>query len=176
MNKNARDFLLPWGAILLALAGSMTAIAQTAGEAPAPPVELSADSAEVNDATGVSIYRGNVVLTRGRMEMTGATMTVITDETRTLERIIVEGSPAVYVETLPDAPTRHAEAPRMEYYASAPERVILLEGGRLWQGENEVLGETITHYPGEQRTVAEGGASADGRVNVTVYPESDSSP
>lgn len=161
---------------LLVLACSNLALAQTASQPPAPPVELSADSAEVNDATGVSVYRGNVVLTRGGMEITGATMTVITDEARALERIIVEGNPAVYTEILPDAPTRQAEAPRMEYYASGPERIVLLQGGRLWQGDNEVLGETITHYPDEQRTIAEGGASADDRVNVTVYPESDESP
>ncbi len=161
---------------LLALVWSTPSLAQGDSQAPAPPVELSADSAEVNDASGISIYRGNVVLTRGRMKITGATMTVITNETRALERIVVEGSPAVYTETLPEAPTRQAEAPRMEYYASGPERIVLLQGGRLWQGDNEVLGETITHYPGEQRTIAEGGASADDRVNVTVYPESDESP
>ncbi len=176
MKKTANHFLPLFVLSLLALSWSALAVAQGTEQPPAPPVQLSADSAEVNDATGVSVYRGNVVLTRGRMEITGATMTVITDETRALERIVVEGSPAIYVETLPDAPTRQAEAPRMEYYASGPERIVLLQGGRLWQGDNEVLGETITHYPGEQRTIADGGTRADGRVNVTVYPESDESP
>mgnify|MGYP000350062100 CR=1 FL=1 len=175
--KPATDHPAPRIALALLLLGTVgLTTAQETTEAPAPPVELSADTAEVNDATGVSIYRGNVILTRGRMEIIGAVMTVTTDENRELERIVVEGSPARYTETLPDAPTRQAEAPRMEYYASGPERIILLEGGRLWQGDNEVLGETITHYPAEQRTIAEGGQAEGGRVNVTVYPDSDESP
>lgn len=151
-----------------------TALPVALAQAPAPdraaPVELAADSAEVDDATGVSVYRGDVVLTRGALRITGDLMRVFTDADRQLQRVVVEGAPARYRETLPDAAARHAEAPRMEYYASGPERLVLLEGGRLWQGDNTVTGETITHYPAEDRTVADSGGGEQGRVNVRVLP------
>ncbi len=153
-----------WLLSLLLLPGM--AWAQTDG-----PIALSADSAEVNEAEGVSLYRGNVVLTRGDMRITGDLMRVFTDTERQLQRIEVEGTPATWQQTLPEADPRQAEAPRMDYYASGPERVILREGGRLWQGDNTVSGTTITHYPAEARTVAEGEGGDDGRVSATVYPE-----
>lgn len=139
-------------------------------------IELSADNAEVRDAEGISIYRGSVVLTRGDQRITGDLMRVFNDDERQLERIEVEGTPATYREALPEAPTRRAEAPRMEYFASGPERLILRGGGRLWQADNEVTGSVITHYPGEARTIAEGDEGGGERVNVTVYPEDDDTP
>lgn len=140
------------------------------------PIELSADRAEVDNNAGVSRYFGNVVLTRGPMRLTGEVMHVYTNADRELQRIEIDGTPATYRERQPEAPTRHAEAPRMEYYASGPERIILLNGGHLWQGENNVRGQTITHYPAQARTIADGNGQADNRVNVTVYPEDSDNP
>lgn len=140
------------------------------------PVELSADRAEVDNNAGVSRYFGNVVLTRGPMRLTGEVMHVYTNANRELQRIEIDGTPATYRERQPEAPTRHAEAPRMEYYASGPERIVLLNGGHLWQGENNVRGQTITHYPAQARTIANGNGQADNRVNVTVYPEDSDNP
>ena len=158
-------------------AGGVSAQAQSDSTAPPAPVELAADSAEVNDLTGVSVYRGDVILTRGPVRITGDIMRAYTDADRQLERVVVEGAPATYRETLPDARPRRAEAPRMEYHASGPERLILLEGARLWQGDNTVTGATITHYPGEERTLADGGdADGDGRGNVRGLPAPDDNP
>lgn len=156
------------GLIGLSLIASGVAGAQTQA-----PIELSADRAEVEDSNGVSRYFGNVILTRGPMRLTGEVMRVYTNAERELERVEIDGSPATYREHQPEAATRQAEAPRMEYYASGPERIVLLEGGHLWQGDNSVRGETITHYPAQARTVADGNNETQQRVNVTVYPQSD---
>lgn len=168
MTKKA--YLLPLVAVFATVmfAHSHPAFAQTRG-----PVQLEADSAEVDDAEGLSIYRGNVVLTRDDTRITGSIMWVYTDANRDLQRIEVEGEPATYRDIpLDGGATRRAEAPRMEYYAAGPERIVLLSGGRLWQGDNEVTGETITHFVAEGRTVADGArADGSGRVSVTVFPE-----
>jgi lipopolysaccharide export system protein LptA len=132
------------------------------------PVELSADRAEINDAQGTGVYRGNVVLTRGQTRLTGSVMRTFTDEARRLQRVEIEGSPARYRALQPQGPPRRAEAPRMEYYAAAPERLVLLGGGRVWEGDNSVTGEVITHYPDSQRTVADG--EDQGRIKVRVFP------
>jgi len=159
-------------ASIIALAGMMPTHSWAQNQA---PIELSADRAEVNNNTGVSRYFGSVILTRGPMRLTGEVMHVYTDANGELERIEVDGTPATYRERQPEAPTRHAEAPRMEYYASAPERIVLLNGGHLWQGDNNVRGQTITHYPAQARTIADGDGQNNNRVNVTVYPDDNDS-
>lgn len=159
------------GFFFVLLIMSLTAHAQTRG-----PVQLEADSAEVSDTEGVSIYRGNVVLTRDDTRITGSIMRVYTDAERELQRIEVEGDPATYRDLpLDGGAPRRAESPIMEYYAADPERIVLRSGGRLWQADNEVTGETITHFIAEGRTVADGSsAGSSGRVNVTVFPEQES--
>ena len=139
----------------------------------AAPIELTAERAEVNQAEGVSTYRGNVVVTRGPMRMTGDVMVVHTDAQGQLARLEMQGAPATWRERRPGEPTRRAEAPRIVYYTADPERIVLSGGGRLWQGENRVAGETITHYPAEGRTIADGDGTDGGRVSATVQPRSD---
>jgi len=157
---------------VLTLGGAPSMLsAQTEG-----PIELSADRAEVNDATGISRYFGNVILTRDNLKITGETLFVYTNEARELRRIEVRGTPATFLERLPNAEDRQAEAPQMEYYASGPERIVLLDGGHLWQGDNRVRGETITHYPAEGKTLADTDTASDDRVEVTVFPEDEDEP
>ena len=162
------------GVILAFLIGLPVAYGQdSTGDSTAPAVDLVADSAEVDDAEGISIYRGDVVLTRGTLRIGGDVMHVYANDDGQLERVTVDGAPATYRQTLADAATRHAEAPRMEYFAAGPERLILRQGGRLWQGDNTVTGQVITHYPQDDRTVAERGDDDDERVKVSVTPASD---
>ena len=134
-------------------------------------VNLTADQAEVRDMEGLSVYRGNVVLTRGDMRITGDLMRVYSDAQRRLDRVEVDGTPATWQQSLPGEVPREAEAPRMEYYATGPERILLLGGGRLWQGEATVTGEVVTHFPEEDRTVAERGEQDDDRVRATFFPD-----
>ncbi|KAF0282550.1 lipopolysaccharide transport periplasmic protein LptA [Spiribacter roseus] len=143
------------------------------GASAPPPVELVADRAEVDEAEGISVYRGDVVLTRGALRITGDVMRVFSNGAGELEQVTVNGTPATYRETVADAAPRRAEAPRMEYFVADPERLILKQGGRLWQGDNTVTGRTVTHYPETARTVAESGADDDERVNVSVNPATD---
>jgi lipopolysaccharide export system protein LptA len=146
---------------------------EPAGSDPPAPVELVADRAEVDDAAGVSVYRGDVVLTRGDLEITGAVMRVFANAAGELDHVIVNGSPATYREAVEGGASRRAEAPRMEYFVAGPERLILKQGGRLWQGENTVSGRTVTHYPQQGRSVAEGGTGEDERVTASVNPAAD---
>lgn len=162
------------GVILALLIGLPVAHGQdSSDDSTAPPVEIVADSAEVDDAEGVSVYRGDVVLTRGTLRIKGDVMHVYANDGGQLERATVDGEPATYRQTLDDSANRRAEAPRMEYFAAGPERLVLRRGGRLWQGDNIVTGRVITHYPQEDRTVAERGGDDDERVNVSVTPASD---
>lgn len=149
-------------------------VAQALSSDSEKPIRLNADEAELNNATGVGIYRGDVVLTQGSLEVTGEIMRVYTDGERQVTRIEVEGSPATYRQ-LPDNEREYvrARAPRMEYYASGPERVRLLGGATLWQGRNEFKGETIVYDVASESVQADGGGTPDKRIEITLFPNED---
>src|SRR5690625_7247254 len=55
------------------------------------PAELSANHAEMNNATGIGIYTGDVVLIQGTMRLKADKMTVYTTATGDLQRVVAEG-------------------------------------------------------------------------------------
>jgi lipopolysaccharide export system protein LptA len=161
------------GAALVALLGLVNGTALAA--APVEPITLQADHAELDNAKGVSVYTGDVVLTRGELRITGDVMHVYTNAERNLEKVVVEGEPATYRD-LPEGETEYvkAEAPRMEYFASGPERVRLLDGAVLHQGQNEFRGETVTYDVAADRVNAESRKSGNDRIRVKIYPNAKS--
>lgn len=136
------------------------------------PITLSADQAEIDNIKGVSVYRGDVVLTQGTQTITGEVMYVYrVPNSRELHHIVVEGHPASYRE-LPkgEAEYVHAKAPRMEYYAAGPRRIRLLQGATLWQGRNTFHGKQVDYNIEADKVVARSGKSKASRVQITIYP------
>ncbi len=81
------------------------------------PIEIEADTAELDDIKNISIYRGNVIVIRGSIRMTGDKMTIYNTENDELDPLIMEGRPATYRQ-LPDDSDIYdeAEALTIEYY------------------------------------------------------------
>ena len=48
------------------------------------PIELEADSANLDDKKGISIYRGNVILTQGSTKLNASELTLYHDKKRKL--------------------------------------------------------------------------------------------
>lgn len=136
------------------------------------PIMLSADRAEIDNSKGVSVYRGDVVLTQGTQTITGEVMHVYyVPNSRELDHIVVEGDPASYRE-LPEGESEyvHAKAPRMEYYAAGPHRIHLLQGATLWQGRNTFRGKEVVYNIEADKVVARSGTGKASRVHITIYP------
>lgn len=160
------------GLLFAALAGAAITSAAASEQ-----INLDADQAEINNATGVSVYTGDVVLTRGGRRITGDRMTVYLDQSgdqQTLDHVVVEGEPAVYNQQgTEERRLVEAEAPRMEYYAGGPERVILLDGGKVVQGRNTFTGERIEYNVSADVVDARSEPDSDRRVQITLFPEDD---
>ena len=136
------------------------------------PIDLKADRAELDNAAGVSVYTGDVVLTQGTLTLTGDVMRVYTGDDRRVDRIEVDGTPATYSQ-LPEGETEYvdAEAPRMEYYARDPERIRLLQGAVLTQGRDRFAAQTIVYDVEADQVTADGDQGQ--RIHITIYPEND---
>ncbi|ABM62888.1 lipopolysaccharide transport periplasmic protein LptA [Halorhodospira halophila] len=154
------------GAALLAIAALPAAAMEQREDA---PVELEADSVDVDAVAGVSVYEGDAVLTRGEMRITGDRMEVYTDEDGDLSHVYVDGTPATYRDHPENQPRPvHAEAKRMEYYTRGPERAHFQGDARLWQGDDQVTAETIDVDLEGQIMKARG---AEGqRARTILYP------
>ena len=96
------------------------------------PISILADQAEHDDATRITIYRGNVVIDQGSLHITGDTVTINFDARDEVTKITAAGAPA-HFRQLPDGDTNHrkAWAKQMEYF---PEQdLIMLSGDALYE-------------------------------------------
>lgn len=129
--------------LVLGLCLALPAVALTTDKD--QPIEVEADSAELDEVKNVSIYRGNVIVTQGSIRMTGDVMTVYQTETDDLDYLIMEGRPATYRQ-LPDDSEIYdeAEALRMEYY-ELKNRVVLIEKAVVTQEGLRFSGDRIEY-------------------------------
>lgn len=135
-----------WPGVLLVLAFTMhpgAAIALSTDKD--QPIEVEADSAELDDIKNVSVYRGNVIVDQGSIHMTGEIMTVYHTDEDELDHIILEGNPATYRQ-LPDDSQVHdeAEALRMEYH-ELKNLVILINKAVVTQDRLRFSGDRIEY-------------------------------
>lgn len=159
------------GLLLLALTGAGPALALPGDRD--QPIEISADRAELDDATGTATYFGDVRMDQGTLRVTAETLTIETDEGDTVTRITAEGDPegepARYQQQPePASELVQAQARTIVYFTGA-ERIELSGAARLRQARDEFEGERITYDLRERKVAAEAGRD-DERINFTIDP------
>ena len=146
------------------------------------PINISSDTADVDTKEGISIYRGDVVVTQGTTRITGDIVTVYSSD-REVSRVIAVGEEqlAYYEEQQPgDQGTIQAWGETIRYDVHGGQ-VELIKNARLTQKGDIFTGEKI-NYNLMQQTVNARGASeqgAGGRVQMVLQPrqkQNDSAP
>ena len=144
-------------------------------------IEILADSAELDDKKGVTIYHGNVVVTQGSIKMTGDEMTVHFNENDDLELVILVGRPATYRQ-LPDDSEVYdeAEALRMEYH-ELKSLIVLIEKAQVTQEGLRFSGKRIEYDTLNSRVKAKSQVKPDevtgsdeeseDRVRIIIKPK-----
>ncbi len=134
------------------------------------PIHIEADSASLDEKTGISVYRGNVHLRQGTLKLQGETMTVHSSGDQ-VSKIVLTGNPASFVQRPDDHETDlQAESGQMEYYA-ADERIILLDAARVWQDDGkEFRSDRIIYDIGSNRINA-GDSTTGDRVHIILQPK-----
>jgi len=138
------------------------------------PMLIEADRVELDDASGISIYRGRVKVAQGTLILTGETMTVH-NKGNAIEKVIMEGTPATYQQR-PDNKDQdvHAKALRMEYYTN-PEHIIMLKQAEVEQ-QGDVLRSERIEYDMAKDQVSAGTDQPDERVHITIQPKNEKEP
>jgi len=132
------------------------------------PINIQADSAEINDATGVSTCRGNVVITQGSTRLTGD-LVILETENKKVQKIISEGKLSTFKQTTDDGRKINAEAEKMVYSITG-NKIVLTKNAKLTEAGNTFASDKITFYT-DKEIVSAGSSSGNDRVNITVFPE-----
>lgn len=123
------------------------------------PVEMSADSLQVNQKDGSAVFTGNVVIAQGEMKLQAGEVVVVYAEGGQQRIQSLRATGGVVLVSGPDA----AEASEAVYNVESG--VIDLAGDVvLTQGQNVLTGDKM------QVSLADGTAQVQGRVRTVLQP------
>lgn len=139
------------------------------------PIRIQADTAELDERRGVAVYRGDVVITQGTLQIKGNTVTITQDQNGEVEVFTAVGNPAYY-EQRPavDKPLVKAYGKTIQYFATN-ERIVLIDQAKVVQEGNTFEGEKIV-YDTRRQVVTAGRASNDQvttpqpRIDMVIQP------
>jgi len=174
--KKTTKLIYRYSIILTGLFFSVNTLAKTADEN--APLHIEADQLEIHDKDNFSIYKGNVIINKGSLKITGDKIIIKNKDTK-LSSVHINGSPATFYQLndLDEAIT--AESKAMDYQARTG-MLELKDNAKLIKNKNHFTSEHII-YNTLKDIVTAGKQSSDAtqkppRVKITIYPEDSALP
>ncbi len=133
------------------------------------PIEVEADSFNLDDAKKITVYSGNVIMTQGSMEIMADNVTIY-GARGTTDKIIAIGKPVKFKQQPDDNQGLiRGEAKRFEYLVSK-NTLVLINKATLWQSGNTFSSDRITYD--SKRSIVKAGDKKSGskRVKITLQP------
>lgn len=133
------------------------------------PIQVSADTVDVNQKTGVSKYRGKVVLIQGTLRIEAAEV-VVNMRDNEIVSVSAKGKPLTFQQKMDRTGEQvNASARRMEYQAQK-QQVHLYDRVTFRQGA-DVFNSPVVHYNlATTQLTAEGGKTPE-RVHSVIQPK-----
>ena len=136
------------------------------------PIQLEADSVDIDDASGVSVYLGNVVVTQGSLKLWADKMWIYRKNGVT-EKIVTKGEPTHFRQLLDDSEEEtKGQAKQAEFYVQKDE-IHLIDEAVLEQKQDKFRSDRIIYL--RSKSLVKAGASAQGKQRVHVTIESEQS-
>jgi lipopolysaccharide export system protein LptA len=136
----------------------------------AQPIQVEADSVEIDDRKGLSTYQGNVVIRQGTIRIEADRVTVQQRGSHS-EKVTADGTPVHFQQQPDKGQLVKGHAKRAEYSVDS-ELLYLLGDAVLTQGPDVFKSDRIIYD--RARSVVKAGAAAQGkqRVHMTIKPQS----
>jgi lipopolysaccharide export system protein LptA len=154
-----------WLILLLCLLVSSSAQALSSDRE--QPLTLEADSASIDEGSGVSLYEGNVIVTQGSLKLWADRLWIHRRDGKT-EKLISEGAPTRFRQLTDDRQEVKGRALRAEFYVDRDE-LLLYDEAVLEQGADQFRSDRIVYNRATAQVRA--GASAKGKQRVRVIIE-----
>ena len=133
------------------------------------PATIKADRAEIDRASGESLYLGNVVFEQGTLHLTGDRLAIATRD-GTVDQAKAQGEPARIRQETDEGQLVRAHGRTIDY--DAGEGLIVLTGNAELQREGERFAAgRIRYWPDSGRVEGTGGDDGE-RVQIRIEPES----
>lgn len=139
------------------------------------PIHIQADAAVMtNDAQGSSVYRGNVIIEQGTLQIKADEVEIITNNSEVIQIIAstdADSKKLAQFEQLPDDSEDrvYAEARKITYLVQE-ERLHLSGKATLKQTKDVLTGELV-YYDISKGIMSLKSSGKDDRINVTINPK-----
>jgi lipopolysaccharide export system protein LptA len=133
------------------------------------PIDIAADSVDINEAKGQSTYSGHVEINQGSIRLL-ADQVVVEHRPGQPRRIKASGNPAKFRQLPDDSKAYITGSARRIEYGLDSEELLLMGNASLKQGKDSFSSDRIVYD--RERAVVKAGAAAQGkeRVKVTIQP------
>ncbi len=169
--KHHNKITYHWGVILIMLFISTTVLAKSSDEF--APLHIEADQLEIHEKDNFSIYKGNVIITKGSLKITGDKIT-IKNKNAKLHSVNINGTPATFFQLNDLDEAINAESNIIIYQAQSG-MLELKENASLIKNKNHFSSEHIIYNTMKDIVKAGSQTSANAlkppRVKITIYPD-----
>lgn len=143
------------------------------------PISLLADYATYNDKTGITTYKGNVIIEQGTMKLQAASLVANLNQNKQITTIVANGSPAKFEQQLDtNRGIARGEAQKIQYNAETG-ILTLIGNAYLKQDGASLRGNTLKYSMNKGDVEISGGSNAagsnKGRVEIIIPPSSSQS-
>lgn len=136
----------------------------------AKPINIEADSLDIDEKQGLSVYKGNVRMSQGDLKLSAKQVIVYTEK-KGLKRIVAKGDP-VQINVAPRGKRQAMRAQALVIeYQPLKNRIVMQKNAQLWQGKNEFSSHHIEYRMDQDVISAKGSKQKTDRVRVTIHPE-----
>ena len=140
------------------------------------PINVQADSAEMDDKRGVAIYRGDVIITQGTLKITGDTVTITLTNGGDIDVFTSVGQPAYYEQQPAENKDIVQAYGRTIQYFATNEKIVIVDQAKVIQQGSTFRGEKIIYDTKKQIVTAgrakQGTVSTPApRINMVIQPK-----
>lgn len=155
--------------ILIFFIGNVIAASEDATK----PIDIAADSVEIDEGQSSSTYSGQVEVSQGSMKLWANYIAVQHQPSRQPSKITATGSPVRYSQRENNGQEVKARAERMEYDI-LKEEIVLIGNASFNRNQDSFSSDRI--FYDRNRGIIKAGASAQGhqRVHISIMPTASS--
>lgn len=159
-------------ALAAVMAALVPALPARAAQDKVLPVQIEANQAQLNDKTGISVYTGDVKITRGELVLTGSRLVITRQENRSDYIADLTGSPAHLNQGVTDQVEQPITGSAHEIRYLTADQVVTLKGDAVLHRQNDLLrGDTIRYDVQTDKIIANGQGAGNGRVRIIIHPK-----
>ncbi|MEY3218689.1 MAG: lipopolysaccharide transport periplasmic protein LptA [Pseudomonadota bacterium] len=130
-------------------------------------LQIEADSAQLDNIKGFTVYSGNVIVNQGTLQLFADKVTLTYNTEKQVESIIAEGNGQVvrFKQTLDNKEEVRAQSKKMEYFAKN-DTLHLKQDAQIWRSKDTISGQHIVYDAKKAQVIA-----SEGRVKVMIEPQ-----